>query len=620
MPDTFGDVSPGYSNKESFYDDTIAEESISSEDAEADDSRLVRSASIGKRGKPALVVTKISERAEAARPTPKPVQKPDFKQGTAYVDGSSSSSEALDSSRGAGGATLTADSMLDAFEAASATDPSAVPKSTTSPRPLMMSAFRRPPRLDIDAVREAEARGSLTSLPDLIQRATRLASMIDKGRRPASRFDELDFGELSFGNKNRNKDQSYDTEKHQSGLSDMIAAFPPPAAGSRQSNRQSRLSWPLDRKSWRDQYGNQTPGDENRKSGRRCCGLPLWAAALLALFILCIIAAAIALPLYFLVFNNPNNNISTAQPATECQGQFECLNGGTYVISQGVCSCICSNGFTGVDCGIPSAQGCATASIVAPNSNIDNATVGQAIPRLIEAAQANFSIPLSATAVMAKFNNASLSCNTQNALVTFEGQAMPAQGSLAELTDFSLDGSLVRAATVPLTVTILPDTDVTLTIADPAITDASNLLVTTLTEPTTVDGAFSTLFATTITGAASQPSASPTSTRASPSATGPTRTTTTPQPSATFTVSQQVVDFARVAVLYVLQEEDLNGATAAQASLQRFLSMAGSRQEAASKPTVENAMNVDLGEGNQLDLVNFALDIGSGRIGGVQGD
>ncbi|KAK4999646.1 hypothetical protein LTR28_013309, partial [Elasticomyces elasticus] len=41
---------------------------------------------------------------------------------------------------------------------------------------------KRPPRLDVDAVRDAEARGSLTSLPDLIKRATRLASNLDRGQ------------------------------------------------------------------------------------------------------------------------------------------------------------------------------------------------------------------------------------------------------------------------------------------------------------------------------------------------------------------------------------------------------------------------------------------------------
>jgi hypothetical protein len=72
--------------------------------------------------------------------------------------------------------------------------PAELRRAAGSPQPTSrLSAIRRPPRLDIDAVREAESRGSLTSLPDLIRRATRLASMIDKGKRPSSRLDELNF-------------------------------------------------------------------------------------------------------------------------------------------------------------------------------------------------------------------------------------------------------------------------------------------------------------------------------------------------------------------------------------------------------------------------------------------
>jgi hypothetical protein len=47
---------------------------------------------------------------------------------------------------------------------------------------------RKPPRLDMDAVRDAQSRGSLSSLSDLIRRATKLASNLDRGR-TASRAD-----------------------------------------------------------------------------------------------------------------------------------------------------------------------------------------------------------------------------------------------------------------------------------------------------------------------------------------------------------------------------------------------------------------------------------------------
>lgn len=59
------------------------------------------------------------------------------------------------------------------------------------------SAIRRPPRLNMDALRDAEARGSLTSLPDLILRATKLASMMGEGKRPASRLNNLNDFESS---------------------------------------------------------------------------------------------------------------------------------------------------------------------------------------------------------------------------------------------------------------------------------------------------------------------------------------------------------------------------------------------------------------------------------------
>ena len=72
-----------------------------------------------------------------------------------------------------------------------------------TPAPATEKSTRRPPRLNLDAVRDAEARGSLTSLPDLIRRATKLASNLDRGR-TASRlgmFDMLNSGEKESSRK-----------------------------------------------------------------------------------------------------------------------------------------------------------------------------------------------------------------------------------------------------------------------------------------------------------------------------------------------------------------------------------------------------------------------------------
>lgn len=56
----------------------------------------------------------------------------------------------------------------------------------------------RPPQLNLNAVRQAEARGSLTSLSDLIKRATRLASNLDRGR-TASRLAFFDTVNNEYG-------------------------------------------------------------------------------------------------------------------------------------------------------------------------------------------------------------------------------------------------------------------------------------------------------------------------------------------------------------------------------------------------------------------------------------
>ncbi|KAL7621148.1 hypothetical protein AAE478_008464 [Parahypoxylon ruwenzoriense] len=633
IPESFGNISPAYSPSAVYADDAIAEESVVSDDA--DESRLVRNASIGKRGKPSLVTTGSFEKKDSTlRPGPRPIQDGPFQGGTGYLEASSSSSG--NGSREAVGTALTADNMLSAFEGASAMDPSSIRKATPSPRPARFSAIRRPPRLDIDAVRAAEARGSLTSLSDLIRRATRLAALMERGRRPASRFDDLDFPEDVYG-RDPEKDLSYDP-RHQSGLSDMLAAFPPP--GSRNGVRQSRLSisWPLGRRSFRgppaatDRAIEVEPEPEPEKKGRRCCGLPIWTFIVLLIILLCIIAAAVVVPVKFLVIDKPANN--AAQPAiADCEAQLNCANGGTNVVLQGVCSCICSNGFTGANCTIPTSQGCTTTSITTADSSFNNVTIGQAIPRLIKDAQANFSVPLVATVIQAKFNRESLSCNTENALVTFNGRSLRTQDGLAKVSDLSFNSELaqdaVAAAAIPITLSVLPDVKLTLTVGDPVGTGtfSGSFVVTTLTAPTTISG--STIFATTITRSNSirtTPTPYPTSAPTTPAPTASTASTTsrtsiaTPQPTDTFVLTEEVVDFARVAVLFVFQQETLDDASTAQTSIQKFFSNVDSTQNMSSSMTIEQATNLTIGGGNTIDLVNLFVDVGNGqKVGGRTG-
>jgi hypothetical protein len=75
-----------------------------------------------------------------------------------------------------------------------------------------------------------------------------------------------------------------------------------------------------------------------------------------------------------------------------------------------------------------------------------------------------------------------------------------------------------------------------------------------------------------------------------------------------------VVDFARIAVLYVLQETSVDEASSAQNLLQSFFNTAD------SNTTTDQARNITIGDNNSVDLVDLFVDVGSGRIGGDSND
>jgi hypothetical protein len=389
-----------------------------------------------------------------------------------------------------------------------------------------------------------------------------------------------------------------------------------------------------------DEKGALSPGMEERgseeKQKRRFCGLPLWGFLLLLFILVLIIAAAIIVPVEFFVVQRRTGSANTAQPElSDCQSQLQCQNGGTNVVTDGVCSCICTNGFTGSTCTVNSSQGCTSTDLSSTDNTLRNVTLGEAIPRLIQEAQTNFSLPLSATNILSKFNAGNLSCVAENALVTFNGQTT--RTTSADLLNAAVDKDLVRAGNaVPVTISILPDVSITLTL-DSSATGAFTVIISTLTEPLNTSGlSLTTIFATTITGGAA--SATPSSTTtvtttrttteiaslSTPTSTSTTSvasttsipiitttkaattsTTTSAAPSATFAVTDQVMDFGRIAVLAVLQAQVLQNAVTAQSSLQHFFSSSSS-----TGTTNDAARNVTIGNGNTVDLVNFKISLG----------
>lgn len=246
IPANWGDMSYGYDTDErSFLDDDIMEE----EESKADREGIVRSASVGKRAKPSMITTKGAEKVDQSQggvlgktknlvkmgaidnsepkatpqnfqdfirsanappiprvvqPTPRDTTWPTFGGPDSPLEGNKELDDDMMSSSSDSESTLAPSPHAIEMEKLSpAAILQAARANSTSPSRNLTekeeneiqyrrtSAIRRPPRLDMNALRDAEARGSLTSLPDLIRRATKLASMMNEGKRPASRLNNL---------------------------------------------------------------------------------------------------------------------------------------------------------------------------------------------------------------------------------------------------------------------------------------------------------------------------------------------------------------------------------------------------------------------------------------------
>ena len=405
----------------------------------------------------------------------------------------------------------------------------------------------------------------------------------------------------------------------------MLAAFPPPAQATSRTSRvgswfKNTASWPLPpSRGQMNQQTSVTDAPRAKKSSssssqqnkrRKFCGLPLWGFIVIIIVVLGIIAAAILVPLQFFVFRNLGGPFGDSALA-QCREQLTCENGGTNVVARNVCSCICTNGFTGSNCTIAGSAGCTTTSLATLNQSpgIDNVTLGQAIPRLISDAQGNFSVPLSGTEILARFNSGSLSCTAQNSLVTFDGRSARNGGAQASVLGAAVDGDADDAAVVGAAaavavfvavevITIIPNpvnaasgSSIAGFQTIPVVTTISRTLINTLTNR--IPGTTTTTVTTTL----------------------PPTATSMPM-STSFVVSEDVLDFARVAVLFILQEDGISDASRAQSVLQRFFTTSNSANGRGTTLTTDAASNVDLGNGNSIDLVNFRVNAGSGLTGG----
>ncbi|GFF19531.1 hypothetical protein ALT_2106 [Aspergillus terreus] len=529
---------------------------------------LVRQASLGKRGKPSL---RTIQRSTTESPAPSRDEASKAVTAEATPTAISKGVSGGDSS-----AKAPRDSFLTSSTDSSHFDPEKLPivldepRQTASPDAHDVSALekeagvfpkaaptmsdkrpggRRPPRLDMSAVRDAEKRGSLTSLPDLIRRATKLATNLEHGR-TASRNDLLNGGggpRFPWGHEYRKSGS----------IRSILASFPPPAATPENGYRSS---WPVFfRRSTLHHLDSHDEGADQEKDARpqrRCCGMPPWLFVLVLFIIIAIILVAVLVPVFLVAIPK-----SHASSANTCEKTTPCENGGVSVSSADVCSCVCTNGFTGSRCTVAGDASCITTEL-----NGKNATVGSDLPRLFTQSSETFDIDLDPTTIMALFSQNNVSCTTENALVSFRG----------------VSSSKTRRSVLDLGET---EAGATKTLAARGATATANGIVfdnsgATKTKPS--------------------PTATTTDAASATSATGTASPTATALPS-------KAVDFSRVAVLYILEKTGtLGAAMLTEERLQKFLGDADASSIGSQNCTIDLA---DAGL-----LANFTLDYGRYQI------
>ena len=424
---------------------------------------------------------------------------------------------------------------------------------TASPEPVINDrSSKRPPRLNLDASTQGLGRGSATSLPELIRRATKLASNLDRGK-TASRLGMLDL----LNAKDREAKERAGKGSGSASISDILAAFPTPSPTTPTTHKPS--GWPTPSPHGKSglsraqtiQYGGSSVRSHPPRS-RKCCGLPVWAFMLLLIILLLLIAAAVIIPITLIVL--PRQHKSNAPDLASCQQDNPCGHGGTSVVSQNLCRCVCANGFTGATCNTPADTGCTSTDIpvTGASATYKNATTGDSIPRILAAGQANYSIPLISSTILSLFSATNLTCSSENALVTFNRQSQRRDNSVPLMLD---DVLLLPTKTHIHHSPLLH--------ARGAAAQTSNSIIFAAPSGDTPDSA-------------------PAATTSAPSSSGDIKP-----------ITQPVLDFARTAVLFIFQESSsLETATLALNRLQ--VTLGGGKSFDSSQTSAGGNITVDL--------------------------
>lgn len=388
----------------------------------------------------------------------------------------------------------------------------------------------------MEAVREAESRGSTTSLAELIRRATKLASNLDRGK-TASRLGMLDM--FNAGEKDKRASGS---------ISDMLSAFPEPGMTPTSATAHDPRFPPG---SSHLRNGEFAPHDSrnfqpDQAKGRRCCGMSLTAFFVVMFVLVILVAAAVLVPLFLIVIPKMQNSSGVSH----CSTSHACENLGISVVSDDACSCVCTDGYTGNHCQQPVDAECTTTTLSVGGTVYDSATAGSAIPNLLLGSNKNFSIPLNSTALLSLFAANNLTCITENSLVSFNVQTQQKEKRFYPVR-LQGDEEVGLVPTVAVS-TQYPRID--------ARAPQASVIAST-------DG---------IVFAASSTIAAAPATATSSSSGSASSSTAAASASTSVPVSDKTLSFAQVVVLYVFEQSNtLSIAVNAQQTLQSYLASVG---------------------------------------------
>jgi hypothetical protein len=457
------------------------------------------------------------------------------------------------------------------------------------------SNVRRPPNLTLDSDGN-DLRASQTSLPELIRRATKLASNLERGR-TASRVGILDMLNSSRSMSSRKSRLDFRFgEPHVANLSealnrrsgsitDILASFPSPRITP---NSELRSSWPLHSKETGGIFPpafSRNPTSSPSRQKQRLCGMPIWCFVILCFLVLLLILTAIIVPVVFLVILPRKSTPQSSNTSWgTCQGSMPCLNGGMSIQPGDVCACLCVGGFYGSQCASSGDTSCSTTDINNGTSENQNVTLGSALPRLFNLSTTEFGIPLDQSDILALFSVNGVPCATQNSLVTFNGIR-----------------AIRRSLGSHLECPILP----------PEPTEPSRPAASDGDEPghgilarETIATANSIVF--------------------DPLSLSSTFTPTTIRPTSTASstsspsVTRRVLDFSSIAILFIFEQTTtLSAANAAQSQILSFLTNMPANSSSNSGLADVSTLNTT---GNFiLDFVDFTITVSNGTIvGSVQ--